>query len=588
MVSAQPVPLEDDNQSNFPNPIEEIQPTPPPELPSTPPPPPAPNLGVPAPPAIPQPNAPGNLQFNVNRIEIVGSPLVHPVFRGGVAANAQPTLEALIQQSGACDLIRPVLARLSELRQESPTIALDFQDCRVSFEDLVRLRSAITLLYTSNGFISSGAFLPNNQDLASGTIQIQVVEGELERIDISGLNRLRESYVRSRLNLAVETPLNQSDLERALQLLQVDPLIEQIDAELTAGSSPGRNILQVRLQEAPPFQASVSVDNYQSDSIGSVQGTAFASYDNLLGLGDRISAQYSLTEGLDLYSLGYSIPVNPREGTLSFRYSRDDSQIITREFEEFGITSAAETFSVGFRQPLYRTAADEFAVGVAVDLRRSQTYILEDEPFSFSEGAEDGASKATVLRFYQEWVDRDRTRVVAARSQFSFGLDVLDATVNDSGTDGRFISWLGQFQWVEQVRPSRVLAIGRINAQLTPDSLLSFERVGLGGVDTVRGYAQNQIVTDNAVWGSLEARIPLLASDRLQLVPFLDAGYAWNNRTPDPVDDFLASVGVGVRWLITPELDLRLDYGIPLVEVDDQGDSLQDNGFYFLLRYQPF
>jgi len=47
-------------------------------------------------------------------------------------------------------------------------------------------------------------------------------------------------------------------------------------------------------------------------------------------------------------------------------------------------------------------------------------------------------------------------------------------------------------------------------------------------------------------------------------------------------------LGLGLNWLITPDLSLRLDYGIPLIDVDDEGDSLQDNGVYFSLRYQPF
>ncbi len=55
---------------------------------------------------------------------------------------------------------------------------------------------------------------------------------------------------------------------------------------------------------------------------------------------------------------------------------------------------------------------------------------------------------------------------------------------------------------------------------------------------------------------------------------------------PDPAT--IASLGLGLRWLITPDLSLRLDYGIPLVGVDNRGDSLQDNGIHFSVRYQSF
>jgi len=463
-----------------------------------------------------------------------------------------------------------------------------YENREVTFEELLDLRSAIIQLYIQNGYITSGAFLPNNQDLSSGIVQIQVVEGEVEQIEIGGLRRLREGYVRSRIELATSTPLNQQRLEEALQLLQLDPLIERVNAELVAGSTPGSNILRVSLKEAPAFHAAFGVDNNQSPSIGSVQGSVEVSHDNVLGFGDRLSAQYGRTEGLDLYNLNYTIPVNARNGTFSLRYNNGDSRIIEEDFRDVGIRSETQTYSLNFRQPITRTPTREFALSLGLDLRRSQTYILDDRPFSFTEGPENGESKVTVIRFSQDWVNRGTRQVLAARSQFSLGIDAFDATINNTGTDGRFFSWLGQFQWVQQLSP-RNLLVARIDAQLTPDSLLSLERFSIGGFDTVRGYRQNQLVSDNGILGSVEVRVPLTSNPRvLQLAPFFEIGTAWNNRDVDPNPATIAGLGLGLRWLITPDLSLRLDYGISLILVSERGNSLQENGLYFSVRYQPF
>ncbi|GAB4477465.1 MAG: hypothetical protein OHK0037_39430 [Elainellaceae cyanobacterium] len=508
-----------------------------------------------------------------------------------------PVLESPSVEPPAAPDVPLVRFRVDEINVEGNSILHDeiaaaIQCCvnrEVTFEELIALRSAITQLYVERGYITSGAFLPNNQDLRSGVVEIQVVEGELEdEIQITGLQRLNPSYVRSRLRLAGQKPLNQRDLERALQLLQVDPQIESVDAELTAGSVPGRSLLAVNLREASPFTASIGTDNYQPSSIGSAQLSVSASYSNLLGVGDRLFAGYGRTDGLNLYNIGVSVPVNPRDGTLTLSYNTNDSRIIEDAVEDLDIRSDAETWSLQFRQPLSRSVTQEFALGVGLDVRRSQTFILGDRPFSFSRGAENGESKVTALRFFQDWVERDRLSVLAARSEFSFGLDAFDATVNDSGTDGLFVKWLGQFQWVRRFS-GRSIFLARVNAQLTPDSLLSIERIGLGGFDTVRGYAQNQIVADNAIWGSLEVRFPLLRnSDRLTLISFLDAGHAWNIDLDNPEDDFLLGIGAGLRWEALPNLVLGLDYGLPLIEARSQGDSLQDNGLYLSVRYFPF
>jgi hemolysin activation/secretion protein len=462
-----------------------------------------------------------------------------------------------------------------------------FENREVSFEELIELRSNLTQLYIQNGYITSGVFLPNNQDLSDGVVQLQVVEGRLERIEITGLTRLQEAYVRDRLTLATSTPLNQKRLETALQLLQLNPLIRQVNAELTAGSAPGRNVLNVSLREAPPLQAEVGADNYQSSSIGSDQLSVQAGYTNVLGLGDRINAAYGVTDGLDSVSAGYTIPLNAQDGTLALRYSRDNSRIVEAAFQDVRIRSNSETFSLSFRQPLEQRPEREFALGFGLDLRRRQTF-RNDQPFSFSEGPDNGESRVAVVRFSQDWLRRDVNTVLAARSQFSLGINAFSATINESVTDGRFFSWLGQFQWVQRFSPD-VLLISRVNAQLTPDSLLSLERFGFGGVDTVRGYPQNQLVTDNAILGSVETRFSLTDDpNRLQLIPFLEAGYGWNNRTPDPDPSALIGTGLGLRWAITPDLAVRLDYGIPLINLQSRGDSLQDNGFYFSASYQPF
>ncbi|KAM3108465.1 ShlB/FhaC/HecB family hemolysin secretion/activation protein [Phormidesmis sp. 146-33] len=483
------------------------------------------------------------------------------------------------------------------LQTEIAALTQPYQNREITFEDLLELRSTIVQLYAKNGYVNSGAFLPNNQDLSAGIVQIQVVEGELEQIEIGGLRRLREGYVRSRLERATKTPLSQRRLEEALQLLQLDPLIEQVNAELVAGSTPGRNILRVSLKEAPAFHHAIVIENNQSPSLGSTQGRLEVSHNNLLGLGDHLSAQYGRTEGLNLYDINYTIPINARDGTFSLRYNNGTSRIIEEEFRDIGIRSKTQTYSLSLRQPVSRTPTSEFALSLGLDLRRSQTYILDDIPFSFTEGAENGESKVTVIRFAQDWVDRRSRRVLAARSQFSLGISAFDATTNDSGTDGRFFSWLGQFQWVQQLS-TRNLLVARIDAQLTPDSLLSLERFSLGGVDTIRGYRQNQLVADNGLLGSVEVRIPLTSDPSvLQLVPFVEMGTVWNNREVDPDPATIASLGLGLRWLMTPNLLLRLDYGIPFISVGESAgvcacanrrNSLQENGFYFSIRYQPF
>jgi len=64
----------------------------------------------------------------------------------------------------------------------------------ISFSDLYRANESVTKLYTDKGYITSGAFIPP-QSLDSGVIKIQVAEGRVEKIQVTGTRRLNPNYV---------------------------------------------------------------------------------------------------------------------------------------------------------------------------------------------------------------------------------------------------------------------------------------------------------------------------------------------------------------------------------------------------------
>ncbi|MGL5064654.1 MAG: POTRA domain-containing protein, partial [Microcoleus sp.] len=114
----------------------------------------------------------------------------------------------------------------------------DFVGRPLTFAELLQARSAVNQLYLSKGYITSGALIPP-QTLTGGVVKILVVEGRLEGIEVVGTKRLNPNYVKSRLALATTGPLNEQRLLEALQLLQLSGQLQNITAELQAGSRPG-------------------------------------------------------------------------------------------------------------------------------------------------------------------------------------------------------------------------------------------------------------------------------------------------------------------------------------------------------------
>ena len=468
----------------------------------------------------------------------------------------------------------------------------------LSFAELLQARSAVTKLYVDNGYITSGAYIPT-QELEGSVVKIEIVEGSLEEINVIGQGRLKSKYIRDRLTLATLQPLNVPRLLEALQLLQLNPLIETISAELSAGPRPGTSLLDVEFKTAQSFALDLSLDNGRSPSVGTFRRRVGLREANLLGFGDGLRANYTNTEGSDNFDFAYTFPFNARNGTLHLAYSTTSSDVIEPPFDDLDgdgndadIESESRSYVVTFRQPLTRSPNQEFALGLSFDHQQSETSLL-DIPFPLSPGADDqGRTRISTLRFFQEWTQRNEKQVIAARSEFSLGIDLFNATMNSSSPDSSFVSWRGQAQWVKLLAEDTVL-LARSNLQLADRTLVPLEQFGLGGLGSIRGYRQDVLLTDNGFLASLELRIPILRARKqqgiLHVIPFIDFGTAWNNSGgPDSETSTLASVGLGLQWQMSDRLTARFDWGIPLVNIDSTDRTLQEEGFYFSLVYRPF
>jgi hemolysin activation/secretion protein len=419
---------------------------------------------------------------------------------------------------------------------------------------------------------------------------IQVIEGSVETIEVSGTQRLNPGYVSSRLGLTVSPPLNVDRLLEGLQLLQLDPLIETISADLQAGTTPGTNRLVVAIKEADSFQMTAALDNNSPPSVGSVQRQIGFTEANLLGLGDGLTLQYINTDGSNEINASYTVPLSPRNATLSFSANLSESRVITPEFEILQISSSSKEFALSFQQPVVQTPTQNLTLGLILGYNTSQTRLGFDDigPFPLSPGADSqGRTTVTSLSFSQSWTDRSTQQVFSAFSQFNLGVGLLGATVNEIGPDSQYFSWQGQAQWVRLLAADTLLLL-RGSTQLASAPLLSQEQFGLGGQLTVRGYPQDVLLTDSGLQGTAEVRLPIMRvpelAGLLQVAPFLDAGYGWNVRGANPNPNTLIGIGAGLLWQ-QPNLFARLDWGIPLTTVSGSKSTLQENGLYFSLSY---
>jgi hemolysin activation/secretion protein len=161
---------------------------------------------------------------------------------------------------------------------------------------------------------------------------------------------------------------------------------------------------------------------------------------------------------------------------------------------------------------------------------------------------------------------------------WSPGKWVADQTQNDyrslrPGAKNHWVYGRAAFSFLKKISHSLLFNF-KLRGQLASTNLIATEQLGIGGYDTVRGYEEREVNTDNGIIANAELRISppfhLLkrkqTHDVLQCVAFLDYGYGKNHQTipGGPNHQWLLGMGPGLRYTIEPYLTARIDWGIKL------------------------
>lgn len=484
--------------------------------------------------------------------------------------------------------------------QDLQAITHHYEQREVSMAELEELRQKLTRYYIDHGYINSGAIIPADA-FRSGELRIKIIEGRLDDVRIKGLGRLRENYITNRLLSDPDKAFNLHDLQENYQLLLSDPLISRINGRILPGAAPGHSILDLDITRAKPYRLTLFGNNQRPPSIGAEAFGLNGQLRNLTGLGDAIDFSYITSAGSNRYAGGFNLPITDAGAQLFFHFDEGDSMVLEEPIRNINITSKVHSLEGGISQLALNTLRQRLNLGVMLAVRENETALL-GRPFSFIPGESTGRNQATVWRLFQDYNRRWDKHALALRSTFSVGMDALGATpertvparfhdLYKQFPDSEFFAWLGQAQYAWRLFDNGSQFVLRGNAQFSDDTLLPLERIAIGGLNSVRGYRENQLVSDQGYSLSMELHVPLMngsdsnAIHRLTLIPFMDYGKAWNHGEHSTA---LYSIGAGFAWQFKPvSVELYYGYALNKAKPYQQGD-LQDDGLHFQAHWDVF
>jgi len=419
------------------------------------------------------------------------------------------------------------------------------------------LADRITEFYKNRGYIVARALIPA-QDVRDGVVEVQVVEGRYERIDINNASEMSESRIRTLLGGVREDAIvHGPTLERAV-LLVSDLAGIQPKATLEPAEKTGYTNLVLEIVPTKKADIDISLDNGGSLYTGRYRLSAGAALNSPLNIGDRLSARL-VTSGEKLTSmrLAYDAPVGPPGLRLS-AFVSETKYKLGDIYTSLDASGAAHSFGVGSTYPFVRSSPFTLRGILNVEYREFEDRI----------GASDilNEKSAQLIQWGGNGDVRDAFlggAITAFQAVVTNGRLVLH-TPSLVTSDAATARTYGNYHKLT-IAANRLQGLGEnlrgvfnYSAQFAADNLDSSEKFSVGGISGVRAYPPGEAAGDDAQLIQAELRYNAGTFRGGQLVPSVFIDHARSKIVHQTWDGFtgknyrsLSGFGVGMEWAIS-------------------------------------
>ncbi|MGD0743793.1 MAG: helix-turn-helix domain-containing protein [Verrucomicrobiota bacterium] len=164
----------------------------------------------------------------------------------------------------------------------------------VTFDGIRAALTDLQMAYRERGFVTVSVGLPQ-QKLTNGTVKVQVTEGRLAGINVTGNRYFSDQNVMRALpNLHTNMLLNSHVLQRELDMANASR-DRQIYPVIGPGPEPGTSELTLKVKDRLPLHSRLEVNNTHTPNTPDLRANFNAQYDNLWNLEHQIGLQYSFS-----------------------------------------------------------------------------------------------------------------------------------------------------------------------------------------------------------------------------------------------------------------------------------------------------
>jgi len=457
------------------------------------------------------------------------------------------------------------------------------------YGDIQQALEALENAYRSTGYTAVQVSVPE-QELTGGVVRLQVVETVVGKVVVSDNRHFSEQNIRASIPQLVEgSAPNLRRISESVQLANDNPA-KQVNVTLTASESTNQIDAAITVKDDNPLRVMLNVDNSGNRDTGQWRSGVAVQHSNLFNRDHVATVAYTTSPDspsgakVDLYSLGYRLPMYGLGDSLDFIYGKSNvtSGQTLAVNSTLNITGRGEIYALRWNHYFARSGEWSSKLVFGADYKKV------DSSCNINGGLLSGASLNTCLPYstlplsvsysaqqqgvgqvldYNLGIARNMATGEARRNDALQVTDRYSLFTGSRQSMDNFIivrggaSWFKVFQNDWQVRLASSL-------QVSPHALPPVEQFGLAGANTVRGFTERAVAADSGAVVNAELYTPDLlvkseARGNLRLLGFFDAARGANNNVTAastvPSTLTLASFGAGLRYTLGRDFSLRLD-----------------------------
>ena len=459
--------------------------------------------------------------------------------------------------------------------KEIQSITAPYEGKEVTLQDIYQAVEQINALYSEKGYATCRAFLPP-QTVEDGTVHILLVEGKTEDTTVVNNQQIKADYIKKRLSLKEGDVANLKQLNQ--ELLRFNGTnTTQLRIVMKAGKAPGTTDYEIVAYEPKRTTWTLFEDNAGSDTSGIYRTGLFYSNKSLSGVGDALGVGTVISEGTRAANATYSHYLGRRGTKMNFLYSTNAVKTIDGAYKDM-VKGHANAFAIGFTHPLVVNEKKRIELSLDYNHQNSKSdFMVKDTRFNIVNDTVQDVTFGLALTNY------GNTNVLYRKHSFVMGeSDSKPGASKAASQHFHFYKFNGLYQ--KSYAPGRVLSI-RTDAQWSPiDGMVSARQYYIGGMYSVRGYKENYLGGDSGFTFSTEYQMPIGHRNTYGFT-FFDYGRIYMNGQSAPIDNYLASVGFGVRQQIGKNYSASLHFGFPLKR-DFQAEKVSPMRVHFVLSGQ--